>query len=25
MVRTEYCVDRIVPLYEEAYTRAQRA
>jgi N-acetyl-alpha-D-glucosaminyl L-malate synthase BshA len=24
MVRTEYCVDRIVPLYEAAYERAQR-
>ena len=25
MVRTEYCADRIVPLYEEAYARAQRS
>jgi N-acetyl-alpha-D-glucosaminyl L-malate synthase BshA len=24
MVRTEYCVDRIVPLYEAAYDRARR-
>jgi N-acetyl-alpha-D-glucosaminyl L-malate synthase BshA len=24
MVRTEYCVDRIVPLYEAAYERARR-
>ena len=25
MVRTEYCADRIVPLYEQAYERAQRS
>ena len=25
MVRTEYCADRIVPLYEQAYARAQGA
>jgi N-acetyl-alpha-D-glucosaminyl L-malate synthase BshA len=25
MVRTEYCVDRIVPLYEQAYERARGA
>jgi glycosyltransferase involved in cell wall biosynthesis len=23
MVRTEYCVDRVVPLYEAAYARAR--